>query len=56
MNQSLTFETAAVSVGALASLVESVKQDPTPVVATVRENVQRSQEGVNRCMMGGWTS
>ena len=51
-----TIETAGVSADALSALVEAVKQDPAPVVSSVRENVQRSQQDVNNCMMGGWTS
>ncbi|MEU9404803.1 hypothetical protein AB0E08_03720 [Streptomyces sp. NPDC048281] len=54
MNSNL--QTAEVSADALSTLVEAVKQDPAPVVTAVRESVQRSQQDVNNCMMGGWTS
>ncbi|WP_406001626.1 hypothetical protein [Streptomyces sp. NBC_00829] len=56
MRHSLAFETAGVSADTLTSLVEAVKDDPAPVVTSVRESVQRSQQDVNNCMMGGWTS
>ncbi|MEV3860679.1 hypothetical protein AB0J38_41020 [Streptomyces sp. NPDC050095] len=55
MSHSL-IETAGVSPAMLTTLVAAVKEDPAPVVAAVQESVARSQQDVNNCMMGGWTS
>jgi hypothetical protein len=49
-------ETAGFSPTMLSTLVEAVKEDSAPVVASVKESVKRSQQDVNNCMMGGWTS
>ncbi|WP_405391181.1 hypothetical protein OG596_27005 [Streptomyces sp. NBC_01102] len=51
-----TAETQTMPRTALASLLAAVAEDPKALTTSVKTSVQRSQEEVNSCMMGGWTS